>query len=285
VEATFRVQGRSPELWDPDSGQVRRQYVYGESAAGTTLPLELAPYGSVFVVFRKSTAPPPPLKLELPGGSEPPTGTRVDAWDGRRATLAVTRPGAYRIATAQGRSSTLSVEAIPAPLELKGPWTVSFPVGAGAPPSARLERLISWTEHPDEGIRHFSGIADYEQDFELPEDWLSPDRAVYLDLGELWAVAEVFLNGRSLGVLWKPPFTREITQMAVAGNNRLRVQVANTWSNRLVGDARLPEEKRITRTNIRGTGGRAWKDVPLLRSGLFGPVRLVPGVRVEGEIR
>ena len=57
------------------------------------------------------------------------------------------------------------------------------------------------------------------------------------------------------------------------GENELRVEVANTWHNRLVGDAALPPAERITTTNIRQP---FTPDTPLLESGLLGPVRLVP---------
>jgi len=56
--------------------------------------------------------------------------------------------------------------------------------------------------------------------------------------------------------------------------------IVNTWSNRLVGDALLPQEERFCRTNITGSGTprSPWKDVPLHESGLLGPVRLIPAV-------
>jgi len=46
--------------------------------------------------------------------------------------------------------------------------------------------------------------------------------------------------------------------------------VINLWPNRLIGDAALPPEKRLTNTNI------VFKsDAPLLPSGLLGPVTLI----------
>jgi len=65
------------------------------------------------------------------------------------------------------------------------------------------------------------------------------------------------------------------------GENELRVEVANTWHNRLVGDAALAPAERITRTNIREPFS---PDTPLLESGLLGPVRLVSIVLVPGEV-
>jgi len=47
VDATFRVDGKTPELWDPATGETQ------PVSYRTTVPLHLDPYGSTFVVFRK----------------------------------------------------------------------------------------------------------------------------------------------------------------------------------------------------------------------------------------
>ena len=82
--------------------------------------------------------------------------------------------------------------------------------------------------------------------------------------------------------MWKPPFRVEITDAAKPGANELVVEVANTWSNRLVGDART-EGKDYCRTNIAKslTWSVPWKDTPLLQSGLRGPVTLLAGNEQE----
>jgi hypothetical protein len=101
---------------------------------------------------------------------------------------------------------------------------------------------------------------------------------LWLDLGRLWAIGQVWLNDRPLGCAWKPPYRFDITAHARRGHNHLVVAVANTWSNRLIGDAHLPPEQRYGRTNITasGTPAKMWRDIPLHESGLLGPVRLVP---------
>ena len=53
ARCTFRVSGKAPELWDAVSGERRFAPAYAEADGRVTLPLELAPYGSVFVVFRE----------------------------------------------------------------------------------------------------------------------------------------------------------------------------------------------------------------------------------------
>jgi len=153
-------------------------------------------------------------------------------------------------------------------LAMGGPWEVRFPPHRGAPPSRTFDKLVSWTTIPDDGIKYFSGTATYVKDFDLPPDDLKHQGRIELNLGQLRNVAEASLNGRPLGVLWKPPFCYDVTKRVRPGKNHLEIKITNLWANRLVGDAKLPSEKRITRLTQR---------IPLkgpLDSGLFGPVQL-----------
>jgi hypothetical protein len=161
--------------------------------------------------------------------------------------------------------------------QLTGPWEVRFPQGWGAPASKTFDRLVSWTDVEDEGVKYFSGIASYHNTFDLSLDPIAPGQRIVLDLGEVRFVAEVYVNGQSLGILWKPPFQIEITDAMRTGTNQLVVEVANTWSNRLVGDAQSPDGPKFCRTNIDRslTWQIPWKDTPLLPSGLLGPIRLI----------
>jgi hypothetical protein len=126
-------------------------------------------------------------------------------------------------------------------------------------------------------VRYFSGIATYHKDFELSAEQIATGKQLFLDLGRVRFVADVYLNGTNLGILWNPPFRVDITREARPGKNRLVIEVANTWSNRLTGDANSPKDQRYCRTNITKslTWQVPWKDTPLLESGLLGPVRLV----------
>ena len=53
--------------------------------------------------------------------------------------------------------------------------------------------------------------------------------------------------------------------------NSLEIVVANLWTNRLIGDSKLPEDQRFTWI----TGNPFHPDDPLLESGLLGPVELL----------
>jgi hypothetical protein len=80
----------------------------------------------------------------------------------------------------------------------------------------------------------------------------------------------VKLNGRDLGVFWKEPFAIDVTDHLKTGRNELEIRVVNTWANRLIGDASLPEDKRITWT----TWSPFKAGDSLQSSGLLGPVVL-----------
>ena len=163
---------------------------------------------------------------------------------------------------------------------LSGPWEVRFEPGRGAPESARFEELTAWDQHPDAGIKYFSGKATYRKTFELGE--APAGQLVRLQLGEVNDIAQVRLNGEDLGVVWTDPWSLELTGVAKTGRNELEIDVVNTWANRLIGDAGLPTAKRITKSNValepekrtlKGFQSYAVSD-PLMPSGLLGPVRL-----------
>ena len=84
-------------------------------------------------------------------------------------------------------------------------------------------------------------------------------------------LAEVRLNGKSLGIVWAPPFRVEISGLIRSKSNRIEIEVVNFWPNRIIGDQFLPADRRSTRTNIR----KLTKETALMESGLLGPVRIL----------
>ena len=150
--------------------------------------------------------------------------------------------------------------------ELTGSWTLRFDPKWGGPEQVEFSRLEDWTKRPEEGIRHYSGMATYAKRFTLPG---KISGRVFLDLGTVKAIAEVRLNGHSLGTVWTAPWRVEVTAALRPAENALEIDVVNLWPNRLLGDALLPPEQRRTRTNI-----VLDPKLPLQSSGLLGPVVL-----------
>lgn len=153
---------------------------------------------------------------------------------------------------------------------LEGSWEISFDPALGGPGNVRFDELADWTSRPEPSIRHYSGAAIYRKSFGLPS---APPagRRVLLDLGNVRDICEITLNGRPLGVCWNPPFRVDVTGLLRQADNLLEVKVVNLWANRVIGDAGLPPEKRLTRTNITRLSAQS----PLEPSGMTGPVRIL----------
>lgn len=151
--------------------------------------------------------------------------------------------------------------------ELVGAWTVGFDKKWGAPDSVVFNKLEDWTKRPETGIKYYSGTARYRKVFNAP--YFNNKKAVYLNLGDFSSLAEVKLNGHALGLVWAEPHRLEISKFLKKKNNVLEIEITNTWNNRLVGDAALPTEKRMTNATTAPDA-----TAPLLPSGLIGPVTL-----------
>jgi len=54
ISTAFRITGKSPELWNAVTGTVRDLPAYSQSAGTTSVPMQLAPFESAFVIFRKN---------------------------------------------------------------------------------------------------------------------------------------------------------------------------------------------------------------------------------------
>ena len=169
----------------------------------------------------------------------------------------------------------VTTHALPVPEErvlagVEGVWQVSFQPGRGAPASIQLDRLSSWTEHADPGIKYFSGTATYTHNVTVRRDWLRRDKRLLVDFGEVRDLGEVTVNGQLLGVVWRPPFRVDVTSALRPGQNRIEIKVTNVWANRLIGDAQ-PGAAKIAFI----TGNAYQPGAPLRPSGLLGPVSLI----------
>jgi len=153
-----------------------------------------------------------------------------------------------------------------------GPWAVSFGKGPCAPKPTRVDHLQSWSHSADARLKYFSGTATYTQTIETPAGWLSGAKRIWIDLGTVKNLAEVVLNGTSLGTVWKPPFRVEATTALKPGENTLAVKVTDLWVNRLIGDLQ-PDAEKCASAEPMPVLYQA--SSPLAPSGLLGPVRIV----------
>lgn len=292
IKAKFRVTGKAPELWHADTGVIEPAPVYSEKNGYTSVPLLFDPSGSVFVVFRDVTSADHAVSLSAP----PHADYQLNA-TGDSLSLYTATPGVYSVATAKGRSLT-GKAGTSAALALDDHWTVLFPSNLGAPPSIKLDKLASLSDHADPGVRYFSGTCTYTRDVDLPSDMLAQGNKVFIDLGTVKNLAQVRINGVDFGVLWKPPFRVNIAGALKPGNNHIEIEITNNWANRLIGDEQLPDDCEWIAVPGRGWRLKEWpkwfiennprpspriafatwkyysKGDPLPASGLIGPFKL-----------
>jgi hypothetical protein len=225
IETTFRVDGKAPELWIPETGKIE-QASYEIDKNITKVPLHLKANDAVFVVFRNN---------------------------------------------AGKKSVTLNVPKEQELFTIEGSWKVKFQEKRGAPAEATFETLSAWNENKDPGIKYFSGTGNYSKKLDAPAEWFKGKSQLWLDLGNVKNLAEVKINGKSLGIVWETPFRINVTDAVKQGENEIEIKVTNLWVNRLIGDAQKGVEKKITYTTMAFYKA----DSPLLTSGLMGPVRII----------
>jgi hypothetical protein len=243
-KTTFRVDGMQAEIWDPMTGQIS-----GSGAQGSTIELNLPAYGSTIVVFTK------------------------------RAPALAAKPATPNNA---------------APIDLSKGWTVRF--GKEGEP-VQMDSLQDWAKN--EKTKAFSGVATYEKSFNAPADMIKPGSRIVLDLGEsrppeggggrggqgyhanleapVKEVAVVYLNDKRIGSVWAPPYTLDVTDALKAGENKLRIEVANTAINYM---AQNPYPN-YNLQGVRQTYGNRFDPqglnlVEFLPSGLTGPITIKP---------
>ena len=85
--------------------------------------------------------------------------------------------------------------------------------------------------------------------------------------------AVVFLNGRRAGSVWHPPYRLEVTELLPAGENHLRVEVANLSVNQMASQP-SPDRSRIDAVYGERVRNREKKPEPV-SAGLLGPITLI----------
>jgi len=121
-------------------------------------------------------------------------------------------------------------------MSLNGPWTVSFQPDRGVTGNITFNKLISWSDYSNQGVKYFSGTATYTKTVRAQNNWFKPGTHFLLDLGDVKELAEVAINGKSLGIVWKAPYRIDVTEALRHGDKKLSRSVTNLWVNRLIGD-------------------------------------------------
>jgi len=296
TQCRFRVTNKQPEFWNPNTGEIEIVARHWQDGRQSVVPLQLDPSGSMFVVFAPGKGAPVIESIRHNGKLLEAADDALRPYVEEGVLKAKVRTaGDYTILMAGGKSVSLTVDALPREQTLSGSWSLRFPDGWAAPKKVDLPELSSWHEHQEDGVKYFSGTVVYHKSFDLPKDWFA--HHTILDLGRVEVIAEVCVNGKKVGTLWKPPFKIDITEHLRRDGNELQISVTNLWRNRLIGDAKYPPPMKYQGKSIypQSWPDWLWKDQPqpgprrtfcprriygptdeLLPSGLLGPVVLRP---------
>ena len=237
-QATFRITGLEAAWWDPFTGKVT-------GAGGNRIDLDLAPYESRVVVFSK----------ERVANRPAPTGP------------------------------------VPARVDLSSGWKVTF---AGSSEPVEMTALRSWTE--DAERKYFSGRATYEKTVTIDRAMADSKRPLFLNFGEGTPVtaqdrrsgsgmramlespvresAVVYVNGKPAGSVWRPPYEVDVSGLLHAGENTIRVVVANLAINEMAKGP-MPDYKALNAKYGERFQDQDTANIQPLPSGLLGPVRLM----------
>jgi len=154
-------------------------------------------------------------------------------------------------------------------LQLNNNWNLKLNSLVSDSKQIKLDELKDLTTLNDDYIKYFSGTGVYTNSFKMNQSFAG--KKIILDLGEVCEMAKVKINGKYVGGVWTAPYTLEITDALKLGKNSIEITVVNNWVNRLVGDSRLPENKRKTSYAYRTYNA----NTPLQKSGLIGPVKIM----------
>ena len=211
VDVSFRIAGRTPELWDAATGARRAAEKWRADGGRTSVSLSLAKHESVFVVFPAESSR---------GGAET-------------------------------RSGNLCGPAAARKIDLAGPWTVAFEsdgLHRGPKGPVKFDKLIDLSTSDDPAIRFYSGKLVYRTKFTVSSSLVASRSSLSLDLGDVSVTAKVKVNGKDAGGVCFAPYRLDIAPFVKAGENDLEIEVCNLWVNRLVGDDGDPN--RPTWTSI-----------------------------------
>lgn len=222
----LRVTGKQPEWWDAVSGTSRILPQFTQNTSITSIPLQLEPFQSGFIIFKDKASTEKSSSENFPESKEL--------------------------------------------LQLNEKWTLTFDTAKRGPAGPIIfDKLEDWSKRPEENIQNYSGTVLYNISFKAPS--LNKGEHYMLNLGSVKVMAKVTLNGKEMGTVWTAPWQLDVTQALKEGENQLKVEVVNTWVNRLIGDSKLPVSERKTWTNVNPYKPESKYDP----SGLMGPVRLL----------
>ncbi len=278
-ECSFTVGDKSPEIWDPMTGECKNQLIYTHNNGKVRIPIRFNANESLFFVFSKKNQQSHITKVELDGNQIFPA-KKEDVFsdvipdvknEKGHWSLVSHIGGNYQITTDSGEKisfKSASPEIYPI-ANFNG--RIEFtPINRDTIEPVKISNLKSLTEFDLNKIKYFSGEARYIIDFNVPSEYLNHNSQVYLDLSTFRTTGEVKLNDHFLRNIWTSEVCIPVNGL-LKEHNRLEVVAATTNRNRLIGDIRETGHLNGIWTSHVGIKGTSKLDI----SGLAGPLQLI----------
>jgi hypothetical protein len=151
-------------------------------------------------------------------------------------------------------------EITPGSTPLNTVWEATFKHMDGTEQTQKIAELADLKELPD--FNHFAGTVSYKTSISLS----NPVNIRYLDLGTVFGIAELLINGENLGVKWYGRRAYPTGKLLKKGTNSIEIKVTTVMLNYMKS---LTENAtaQYWSNNIK-------KEQPLQSMGLVGPVNL-----------
>lgn len=238
-EAILNVNGKKPEIWDPETGNIGFPDAYTPMHDGCRVRLGMKGNQSFFLVFKEDFGNQP--YIENVFASLPDTSFSM--LHREKVVVQSLKKGVFQVRMSNGEIKQAGIHREIPNIYLNTPWNVQFlPAYDADRFELEYNTLESWSSSKDERVKYFSGTAIYTNSIMIPEEYVSPEINIKLSLGKVKEIATVSVNDTLINVLWHPPFEIDITNYVQAGNNKLAIQVTNTWANRMIGDEQYQDD-------------------------------------------
>ncbi|MHC4476160.1 MAG: DUF6807 family protein [Planctomycetota bacterium] len=222
-QVEFNERGLIPQIWDADTGTKTVSGQWRLHDGKVRVKVRLGHLESALIVFVKGE--------QVLHAQECEGGEIIRDGHGKLYAL-IAGDQNCRVLLSDGGVRNLKAK-LPAEIHLDKGWTLyardSDGVGVEGEAEVKLEKLGSWRDISE--LRNYSGTATYRTAFDVGPEMLRDDLLLELDLGRIYEAAEVWLNGKRVGVSWYPPYKLDVTGHLKQGRNELRVDVANILKN------------------------------------------------------
>jgi hypothetical protein len=280
-ECLFRVGEKTPEIWNPENGSVIKPAIFRMENGIVRIPYSLKPFQSVLFVFKPgkpadfiTTVSRDNRQIFPTSMGEENVEIPLITFEKVGEAVIAKSSGNYTFQTQNKKSLSVKFDK-PQEMDITGfNGTIEFEPGFEASiKPIEINTLKSLTEYDNPDIRYFAGNAKYTINFKVPENFVSGEGAIWLNIGKFDAVADISLNNNPLGKIWKPETELNVTGI-LKNENQLIITVANVYRNRFIGDFIQygKVQNLITSSPI---SDFLDKDKPLKPSGLMGPLKLI----------